>query len=307
MEADGGKIERNSGWLASKHHVMKSMKAVEVTARIDIPFSPITPVAAEDGENGIDGIVFDFPKLLEFLLKLYKLDAAHRDLTQPAVEFSITLDGADLSRNISHVTAGIKINDPRAIDPASGIPIGCDDSRKVQSRELCWPFKIIIVKDTKTLYANHFSDFFNFFQQVEERGFGTYTRGFLISSPQDLSSLWKATGKGGVCKQKIFFCCCCACKSVDVHKPAQIRCDRCVDNGRQKCYHHPVGDAATLSRIQERLAGMYTANTFLNEENLEPVYVIDWTLINLTGRRTLETYASNLRRGRNKNASPKNF
>jgi hypothetical protein len=213
--------------------------------------------------------VFDFPKLLEFLLKLYKLDAAHRDLTQPAVEFSITLDGADSSRNISHVTAGIKINDPRAIDPASGIPIGCDNLRKVQSRELCWPFQIIIAKDTKTLYANHFSDFFNFFQQVEERGFGTYTRGFLISSPQDLSSLWKATGKGGVCKQKIFFCCCCACKSVDVHKPAQIRCDRCVDNGRQKCYHHPVGDAATLSRIQERLAGMYTANTFLNEENLE--------------------------------------
>ena len=44
---------------------MKSMKAVEVAARIKIPFSPITPVAAEDGENGIDGIVFDFPKLLE--------------------------------------------------------------------------------------------------------------------------------------------------------------------------------------------------------------------------------------------------
>jgi hypothetical protein len=36
-----GKIERNGGWLASKYHVMKSMKAVEVAAQIDIPFSLI--------------------------------------------------------------------------------------------------------------------------------------------------------------------------------------------------------------------------------------------------------------------------
>jgi hypothetical protein len=51
---------------------MKSMKAVEVAAQIDISFSPIDPVAAKDGENGIDGIVFDFDKLLGFLLKLYQ-------------------------------------------------------------------------------------------------------------------------------------------------------------------------------------------------------------------------------------------
>lgn len=269
IEADGGKIERNGGWLASRYHVMKSMTAVEVAAQIDIPFSPVDAVVAEDGDNGIDGIQFDFGKLLYFLLKLYKLDGAHRDLTQPPVEFSITLDGADLSRNISHVTAGIKINDPRAKDPVSGIPIGCDDSRKIQSRELCWPFKIIIAKDTKTLYANHFSDFFDFFKQVAESGFGTYTRGFLISSPQDLSSLWKATGKGGACKCKILFCHCCACKSEDVHLPKQIRCERCVVNGREKCFHHPVGDPATLARLQERLAGMHQNNAFLNEENLE--------------------------------------
>jgi hypothetical protein len=264
-----GRIERNGGWLASKYHVMKSMKAVEGAAQIDIPFSPIKPVAAEDGENGIDGIVVDFGKLLRFLLKLYKLDEPHRDLTQPPVEFSITLDGADLLQNILHVTASIKTNNLRAKDPISGNPIGYEDLRKIQSQELCWPFKIIIAKDTKTLYANHFSDFFSFFKQVEQRGFGTYTRGFLISSPQDLSLLWKATGKGGACKQKIYFCCCCACKSEDVHVPSQIRCNRCLLTGRQNCFHHPVGDTATLSRIEERLAGMHRSNAFLNEANIE--------------------------------------
>jgi hypothetical protein len=56
------------------------------------------------------------------------LDVDALDPDEPPVEFSITLDGADLSRDISHITAGIKINDPRAIDPKSRIPIGMDNS-----------------------------------------------------------------------------------------------------------------------------------------------------------------------------------
>ena len=100
------------------------------------------------------------------MLKLYQLDKVALDPDQPSVEVSKTLDGADLSRNISHVTAGIKINEPHAINPISSIPIGMKDSRKVQSRELCYPCKILIAKDSKTLYDNYYSDFFSFFKQV---------------------------------------------------------------------------------------------------------------------------------------------
>jgi hypothetical protein len=70
------------------------------------------------------------------------------------------------------VTAGIKINDPRAKDPISGIPIGFKDSTKVQCRELCFPCKILIAKDTKELYSMYFEDFFGFFKQVKTAGFG---------------------------------------------------------------------------------------------------------------------------------------
>ena len=122
-----GRIERNGGWLVSKYHIMKAMRKVEEAAKHVIPFFPLEPAA------GIDGIFFDYPKLLGYLLKLYKLDVVASDPTQPAVEFSITFDGADLSRNILHVTAGVKINDPRAIDPLSGIPTGMEDLTKVQS------------------------------------------------------------------------------------------------------------------------------------------------------------------------------
>jgi hypothetical protein len=164
MEGDNiGKVERNGGWLASKYHVMKSMIAVETAAREHIPFSTITP------EDGVDGVRFNLPKMLAYLLRLYKLDVVAANPDEPPVEFSVTLDGADLSRNILQVTAGIKINDPKAIDPKSGIPIGMDDSLRVLSRELCWPCKIHIAKDTKELYHKYFTDFFAFFKQVEER------------------------------------------------------------------------------------------------------------------------------------------
>jgi hypothetical protein len=162
-------------------------------------------------------------------LKLYQLDKVALDPDQMSVEFLITLDGADLLCNISHITAGIKINDLCAIDPISSIPIGMKNSQKFQSRELCYSCKILIAKDSKTLYDNYYSDFFSFFKQVTEEGFGEFTvkkstssilgYPFIISSPQDLSSFWKSTGRGGACKRKIDFCCQCACLSNVVHLP----------------------------------------------------------------------------------------
>jgi hypothetical protein len=66
------------------------------------------------------------------------------------------------------------MNDRRAINPLSGIPIGFQDSMKLQSRELCYLVKILIAKDTKLLYKDYFTDFFEFFKGVEEHGFGEY-------------------------------------------------------------------------------------------------------------------------------------
>jgi hypothetical protein len=161
MDADG-KIETNGGWLVSKYYDMQAMTKVKVAAQAVVPFYPLPPA------SGIDGIYFDYEKLLLFLLKLYRLDKVELDPDQPVVEFSFTLDGADLSRNISDVTTGIKINDPCAIDPISGIPIGMEDSRKVQNRELCYACKILIAKDSKTLYDSYYSDLFTFFRQVNK-------------------------------------------------------------------------------------------------------------------------------------------
>jgi hypothetical protein len=263
---DDGKIERNGGWLTSPYHIMKAMKQVEAAADAVIPF---VPTIASENDNGIDGVQFDYGKLLAYILRLYGLHDVARDPNQPPVEFSITLDGADLSRNISHVTAGIKMNDRRAIDPLSGIPIGFQDSMKLQSRELCYPVKILIAKDTKLLYKDYFTDFFEFFKGVEEHGFGEYQRPFVVSSPQDLSSFWKVYKKGGACKQKIEFCHICSCKSKQCYLPRQDLCERCIRNGRQECYHWVEGDPATLLREQSKLDSMKSTHAFLSDSTIQ--------------------------------------
>jgi hypothetical protein len=51
----------------------------------------------------------------------------------------MTLDGADLSRSTSHVTARIKINDPHAVNPISGIPISMEDSKKCKVENFASP------------------------------------------------------------------------------------------------------------------------------------------------------------------------
>jgi hypothetical protein len=216
IEADeNGKIKRMGGWLTSTYMVKKAMKKVEEHAKGVIPFDVVDV-------DGIDGFKFDYEALLLYLIKLFKLEDAARDINQPPVQISITLDGADLSRNVTHVTAGVKINDPRSIDPVSGLPIGVHNSRKVQSRELCFPFKSLLAKDSKDLYDNHFGDFFDYFKSVEAGGLEGGTMRIEVTSPQDQSSFWKALKRGGACKVARDFCHCCACTSAEVILPNKV-------------------------------------------------------------------------------------
>jgi hypothetical protein len=73
--------------------------------------------------------------------------------------------------------------------------------------------KILIAKDTKVLYKDYFTDLFECFKEVKDIRFGEYQMPFIVSSPQDSSSIWKVYQKGGACKNKIKFCHSCACQS----------------------------------------------------------------------------------------------
>lgn len=105
---------------------------------------------------------FDYDMTLRLILTTFGLyEIAQRS----SIEICITLDGAELCDYLSHLTAGIKIIDKRAIDPRSGRPL-CSYTDNLlgfacQSRNFFIIFKSLIGKDTKHAY-NEFSDFLSF-------------------------------------------------------------------------------------------------------------------------------------------------
>ena len=159
------------------------------------------------------------------------------------MNIATTLDGADLSGNQSHVTAGLKTIDPRAIDPNRGLPVGVGESQKLQSRESCTPMKILLAKDTTLLCNTHFKDFFEFFEIAEKTGFSN-CKPFAVSSPH---------GKGGACEVKTCFCHCCCCKSENCAVLNVTKCERCDMRGNAHCFHHEAGDERTAARISAEL------------------------------------------------------
>jgi hypothetical protein len=162
---------------------------------------PIIPVDCPLGEM----YKFDYERKLRLILKSFGLhDAAQTS----NVEISITLDGAELCDFHSHVTAGVKVTDRRAVDTWTKRPlcsnIGMSSNTSLlillintlnsiiillmfhhfhillldnilgatfnyQSRNNCFIFMSMIGKDSKEAYT-YFKDFFEFFETAQREG-----------------------------------------------------------------------------------------------------------------------------------------
>jgi hypothetical protein len=199
---------------------------------------------------------------------------------------SITLDGAELCDGISHLTAGIKITDGRAIDPQTGVPLCTADDDTFgtiftnQSRNFCFAIKSLIGKDSKKAYKE-FKDIFKFFENVKKFGLPVSELGPAIMpmdvwSPQDLSSIWKCLNTGSDARENSnkHFCHLCACCGNDIvrylveenrygliiHVSINIityllsliyfisffRCDYYKENNKERCYHWSVRDEHSI-------------------------------------------------------------
>jgi hypothetical protein len=64
---------------------------------------------------------------------------------------------------------------------------------KVQSHVYCFPVKVAIAKDSKELHSVEYADFFEFLKEYEREK--NYRIKFIF--PQDMSSIWKTTHRGG--------------------------------------------------------------------------------------------------------------
>lgn len=166
-----------------------------------------------------------------------------------------TLDGAQLTMCLGHVTAGVKIVDPRAVDPITRMLLVL-----LQSRDLCFPCQIVFGRDCKDLCEDCFGAFHSHFNNgvatpaIPELGLPELSN-FKVVSPQDLSSLWKCTGRGCATgngkRTEICFVCMCRSDGRGVSKVLADRCSICSGLGLERCYCHPVNDMQQIQETRE--------------------------------------------------------
>ncbi len=206
---------------------------------------------------------FHYRAYLDYLLsKFGLLDIIDDTSTTEPVKVAVTFDGGSVSRFLGHVTGGYKLVDKRCIDPKTGLLLfGETGNDKVQSHIHCFPIKVAFAKDTKELYRVEYAEFFAFLKEYERE------KQFRIKFiyPQDMSSIWKTTGRGGTAKVKTFPCYCCAVTTATLITPQpKEKCFRGEHCKQPKCYHHPMVTEATLQSWAQQKMELERAYPYLS-------------------------------------------
>ena len=190
--------------------------------------------------TGEEVLTFEYDSTVQNLIKAFGLTGKEN------ISVAQSIDGANLTKNLRHVTAGIKINDVRSRDPFTGRLL-LDDPVDAQSRNFCFPLKIAMCPETEAIYSREFRDVFDYFANSNLR----------VSTETDMSAVWKGLKRGGAAKVHNQPCHCCGIFSVDLAKPNAKPCMKwcngnACSNGN-KCYHQYIVDDQVLQAYQEDL------------------------------------------------------
>jgi hypothetical protein len=216
---------------------------------------PYTCVSYKGGES----IKFEYMKAFKTVLEAHGLT---EKAASEHVAIANSIDGALLQNFITHVMAGIKIQDKAAINPLTGLPL-CMECNSWQSRNLVFPFQIQLGKENTLMYER-FAPFFQFFSNLSEHGDeanGIKRIKLVINC--DLSAIWKGIGRGGGAKVHRKPCHCCSIDSKNLHRPNTSRCERycsssnLADNWR--CYHHDIVTDDTMLTMEEQVTELENA------------------------------------------------
>jgi hypothetical protein len=255
--------KREQGFMPSSSTVARVAKRLEIHAVNQYGFDI-------HERTTLHGPVYSFNiyNVIRQVCKAFELELEEFAATgsgHPPVQITYTMDGAQLTNELGHVTGGIKVVDPRAVDPLSGIPLSA--TGKFQSRDLSFVCQLAFVKDSKATYKDCFEDFLCTFNHKSLVVPGTDTEpelsNFEVSSCQDLSSGWKTTQLGGGCHTTNYFCpqCMVSRSTMTSFKIASERCNMCVECGIDNCYCHAVCDPMMLENTK-RSVKEYIDRTF---------------------------------------------
>jgi hypothetical protein len=237
-------------------------------------------VACLEDDTFGEGFEFDYTKVTRTLFEAFGLmDVAK----QRPVELGLTSDGAQLTNTISHVAAGLKFNDMAMRHPISKFPLLLHEPGSlVQSRNLCFPLRIVIAKDSKKTLDGFRPLYLKF--STGEIARDLQCRAFKMSFPGDMKLQWGALDAGGAAKVKENFCFACSCRSSSLHMPRdKTACALCRDKeegdnddnntvAMQYCYHYPfLADPQIRMKLADEL-GNLTASFQVNDEYGAPAY-----------------------------------
>ena len=177
-----------------------------------------------DEANGGDKYIqWDPFHLLSGMIKAYQLTEVAKERS---VEIHISVDGAMLSKNWNHLTAGAKQGDNATFCPRwQQLIYGNMDDATIQSRDHCFPFIIAMVRETKKS-VDWMRPRLELFDAIANPVDGTWWDDYKpvdIVMNTDMSFTWKYLGRGGASKVKKHFCHCCTLTSNNI-VTANVEC-----------------------------------------------------------------------------------
>ena len=265
------------GFLPSKSSILRAARKVEQNADNLCPFKMIgrsfENVAPDESHDDSGGTASDFGEGFEFdviktVATLFDAFGLTEDAKNRSVELGLASDGAQLTHTLSHVAAGLKFNDIGMRDPATKLPMLLHQPDSlVQSRNLCFPLRVVIAKDSKAT-LDGFRGLYEIFRNNEVSD-ALHYQPFQMSFPGDMKLQWGALDNGGAAKVKEEFCYICPCRSSTLHVPQdKLNCPICIDREFQtstvnvgineeemKCYHYAfVSCPEVRGKLQDELA-----------------------------------------------------
>ncbi len=178
-------------------------------------------------------------------------------LEDQAKERSITIhqamDGAQLSKNITHVTYGFKMADRGAICPFLKKPLfgGNEDDASMQSRNNCFPLKIVMERESNDI-VDLMRPIISVVKSMTVPGHKWMGGNKHIIAPMnsDMSMTWKIFQVGGAAKRDTQPCHCCPILSKDLSHANAEKCSRFCKNEDDVCYHQTFLSSGNIEELQ---------------------------------------------------------
>jgi len=163
------------------------------------------------------------------------------------------MDGAQLSKNITHVTYGFKMADRGALCPFSKKPLfgGNDSTASVQSRNNCFPLKIVMERESNKI-VDLMRPTISVVKDMGTPGNTWMGDNQPINAPlnSDMSATWKILQVGGAAKRDEQPCHCCPILSNDLSHANVQKCSRFCKNENGICYHQTFLSSDNIAELQ---------------------------------------------------------